>query len=230
MNASELFDNRLGKSLFSLTMEFNFFPVRYVHQSWLKRDEHYKLVNQLKNDAVTHGRLSDYLLKRFKLKEQFDFDFDAREKRVAFASSDELVKLAFYLGIILNENVIRNAVKRKERLALEQCLGPEAYRFAVKKAQFISHSAAMAGPSLLIDWSHLDRFRQFLMTTGLQVIAGAYVGTSPAFRKRLTLKMPREYQKALIDTQGLPLGKADCIRLMVKTHKEVNRQWRHLLS
>lgn len=230
MNTSDLFDDRQGDSIFSLAVEFNLYPVKYVHMSWLKRDEHYKLVNQLKSDDVTHGRLSEYLLKRFKLKDQFDFDFDAREKRVAFASSKELLKLALYLGIILNEDVIRGAVKRKERIALEHCLGEEAYRFAVKKAQFISHSAATGGPSLLIDWNHLDRFKQFLMTSGLQVIAGAYSGTSPAFRKRLTLKMPREYQKTLIDAQEAPLSKADCTRLLVKTHKEVNRQWRHLLS
>ena len=230
MNESEIFDNRQGDSIFSLAVEFNLYPVKYVHMSWLKRDEHFKLVNQLKADEATHGRLSEYLLKRFKLKDQFDFDFDAREKRIAFASSEELLKLALYLGIILNEDVIRNAVKCKERMALEQCIGAEAYRFAVKKAQFISHSAATTGPSLLIDWNHLDRFRQFLLTTGLQVIAGAYAKTSPAFRKRLTLKMPSEYQKTLIDTQGSQLGKAECTRLLIKTHKEVNRQWRHLLS
>ena len=229
MSDSELFDKRQGASIFSLTMEFNLYPVKYVHLSWLKRDEHFNLVNQLKTDDTTHGRLSEYLLKRFKLKDQFDFDFDAIEKRVALASSEELLKLALYMGIILNEDVIRGAVKRKERIALEQCLGEEAYRFAVKKAQFISHSAA-GGPSLLVDWDHLDRFKQFLMTSGLQVIAGAYAGTSPAFRKRLTLKMPRKHQQTLIDAQGAPFSKADCTRLLVKTHKEVNRQWRHLLS
>ena len=230
MNTSDFFDDRQGDSIFSLAVEFNLYPVKYLHMSWLKRDEHFKLVNQLKTDDATHNRLSGYLLKRFKLKDQFDFDFDDKEKRVAFASSEELLKLALYLGIILNEDVIRGAVKRKDRIALEQCLGTEAYRFAVKKAQFISHSAATAGPSLLIDWNHLDRFKQFLITAGLQVIAGAYAGTSPAFRKRLTLKMPSEYQKTLIDTQGVRLSKTDCTRLLVKTHKEVNRQWRHLLS
>ena len=230
MNISELFNQQQGGSMFSLIVEFNLYPVKFVHPSWLKRDEHFKLVDQLKADNKTHRHLSEYLLKRFRLKDQYDFDFDAREKRVAFASSEELLKLTLYLGIILNEGVIRGAVKRKERLALEQCLGAEAYRFAVKKAQFISHSAGASGPSLLIDWDHLDRFRQFLMTTGLQVMAAAYAGTSPAFRKRLTLKMPREYQKALINTQGGALSKAECTRLLVKTHKEVNRQWRHLLS
>lgn len=230
MNTSYLFDERQGDSIFSLAVEFNLYPVKYIHSSWLQRDQYYKLVNQLKADSATHSRLSEYLLKRFKLKDQFDFDFEAREKRVALISTDELLKLAFYLGIILNEDVIRGAVKRRERLALEQCIGEDAYRFAVKKAQFISHSASAAGPSLLIDWNHLGRFRQFLMTSGLQVIAGAYAGTSPAFRKRLTLKMPREYQHKLIDAQGAPLSKADCTRLLVKTHKEVNRQWRHLLS
>ena len=230
MSNSELFDSHHGISLFSLVMEFNLYPVRYVHLSWLKRDEHYKLIHKLKTDDNTHNHLSEYLLKRFKLKDKFDFDFEAREKRVVFASTEELEKLALYLGIILNDDVIRASVKRKERLALEQCLGTEAYRFAVKKAQFIGGASGQAGPSLLIDWNHLDRFKQFLTTTGLQIIAGAYADTSTAFRKRLTLKMPREWQKILINTQDAPLSKAICTRLLTKTHREVNRQWRHLLS
>ena len=230
MAQAKIIENHSDTSILSLAVEFNLYPVRYMHSSWLQKDEHYKLIAHLKVDESTHFDLSDHLLKRFKLNDDFDFDFEAKEKRIVFASTEELEKLAFYLGIILNENVIRAAVRRKERLVLEQCLGKEAYQFAAKKAQFISRVSQQAGPSLLIDWNHLDRFKQFLVTSGIQVIGRALSGASPGFRKRLTLKLPREWQKTLNNPKGLSLSKAQCVQLMIKTHREVNRQWRHLLS
>lgn len=230
MDNTGIFIENSGVSLFSLMLEFNLYPVKYVHLSWLKQDEHFKLLNKLKVDEASHEDISEYLLKRFKLNKQFDFDFDAPEKRVVLASSEEITRLAFYLGIILNESVIRSAVKRKERLALESCLGEEAYRFAVKKAQFLSRGGNHSAPSLLIDWNQLDRFKEFLLRTGFQVMAGAFSGTPAAFRKRLSLKMPRQWQKTLIKPDDAPLKKQACVRLLVKTHREVNREWRHLLS
>ena len=231
MDQVELFATQQnGTSLFSLAVEFNLYPVRYLHLSWLKKDEHYQIVQQLKSSEATHFNLSNYLLQRFNLRDTFDFNFDSKEKRIAFASSEELSRLAFYLGIILNEGVIRSAVRRKERVALEHCLGVDAYQFAVKKAQFISRMSEQAGPSLLVDWNHLDRFKQYLTTSGLQVIARAYADAPAAFRKRLILKMPKDCYKTLNNPKAVKLNKEQCVRLMLKTHREVNRQWRHLLS
>ncbi len=230
MEQAEFFNVENGNSIFSLAVEFNMFPVRYMHLSWLKQDEHYKLIAQLKVKDSTHFNLSDHLLKRFKLSDEFDFDFSAKEKRIVFASIEELQRLSLYLGIILNEGSIRSAVKRKERLALQNSLGEEAYQFAVKKAQFLSRAAQNAGPSLLIDWNHLARFRKYLITSGLQVIGGALTGTSQALRKRLELKCPKQWQKPMSQSKGLALTQEQCALLVIKTHREVNRQWRHLLS
>ena len=133
MEQAEIFDTRTGPSVFSLAVEFNLFPVRYMHLSWLQKDEHYKLIAQLNVNDATHVSLSDHLLKRFKLSDDFDFDFSAKEKRIVFASSEELERLAFYLGIILNEGVIRSAVRRKERLALEHCLGKTPISLPLKR-------------------------------------------------------------------------------------------------
>ncbi|OED44867.1 hypothetical protein ACH42_06425 [Endozoicomonas sp. (ex Bugula neritina AB1)] len=230
MNQEYIFDAYDDSSMFSMAVEFNLFPIRYIHLSWLKKDEHYKLISQLKVSESTHFNLSDHLLKRFKLSNDYDFDFAAKEKRIVFASAEELARLAYYLGLILNEGIIRSAVRRKERVALEQSLGEEAYQFAVKKAQFISRVAQHSGPSLLIDWNHLDRFKQYLIISGLEVMGGALSGESVALRKRLTLKLPKEWHKTLNNPQGLTLNKAQSAQLVIKTHREVNRQWRHLLS
>lgn len=225
-----MFQKSNGVSLFDLITEFNFYPVRYIHLSWLKRDEHFRLIGRLKSSATTQFNLSSYLLGRYKVDGVFDFDFRRLEKRVVFASAEEIEKLAFYLGLVLNENVIRSVVRKDERIALKKCLGESAFQFAVKKAQFISRASVSTGPSLLIDWNHLDRFRMFLKTSGFQVIATAFRDAPVGFRKRLALKMPQGLQKILNDTGSITMDGSQCARLVIKTHREVNRQWRHLLS
>ncbi len=217
-------------NLFSMAVEFNLYPVRYIHLSWLSKLECQDLIETLKSNKSAQFYLSEFLLDKFRLNDEFDYEFSSVEKRVALSSSDDLSRLAFYLGIILNEKLIRASVLRSEKKALEACLGEEAYRFAVKKAQFISPATKQSGPCFLIDWDHLERFKHFLTITGLHVIACAFSGTPVAFRKRLSLKMPRQWQKHLKDRKSFELNQAQCIHLMLKTHREVNRQWRHLLS
>ena len=159
--------------------------------------------------------------------DQFDYDFQRQDKQLAFASTSEIQQLAFYIGVILNEKAIRSVIRREERLALERCLGQDAYRFAVKKAQFISRASEQSGPSILIDWAHLDRFKAFLEVNGRHVIGVAFSDLPSAFRKRLMLKMPSSWKKMLSTPDAGGLTKAQCENLLLKTYKEVHRQWRH---
>lgn len=231
MNASHpLIDERQSLDLFQKVAEFNLYLVRYIDASWLTAVKLSPLVNQLRQAGNADFHLSHYLLTQFSLHENFDYDFDEPAKRVALTSADNLLKTAMYIGIILNENVIRNAVRRDERTALESCLGAEAYRFAVKKAQFISRAASQQGPSLLIDWGHLQRFKQYLQTNGLQVIGKAFVQAPVSFRKRLELKFPQQCKASLDDIESIGLSESECIHLLVKTFREVDKEWHLLLS
>ncbi|MGI2026804.1 SctK family type III secretion system sorting platform protein [Endozoicomonas sp. GU-1] len=230
MNSNNVFQEHNGTSLFNHVVEFNFFPVRYVHASWLKSDKHFKLLKSLQTSEPAQFSLSNYLLSKFGIAKQFDYDFDRPDKRIVFASAEEIEQLALYIGLILNEATVRSVIRRDERKALEKCLGEEAYRFTVKKAQFISRASEKNGPGVLIDWKHLDRFKAFLELNGRQVIATAFSDLPGAFRQRLILKMPSSWKKTLSSPGAGGLDKAQCVKLLVKTHKEVNRQWRHLLS
>ena len=159
MNASHpLVDGRQSLDLFQKVAEFNLYLVRYIDTSWLKTVKLSPLVSQLRQSGNADFHLSHYLLAQFSLHDDFDYEFDEPVKRIALVSNEVLLSTATYIGIILNEDVIRNAVRRDERVALENCLGADAYRFAVKKAQFVSRVASQQGPSLLIDWNHLAAF------------------------------------------------------------------------
>ncbi|OED39677.1 hypothetical protein AB833_14440 [Chromatiales bacterium (ex Bugula neritina AB1)] len=231
MNASHpLIDGHQSLDLFQKVAEFNLYLVRYVDASWLTTVKYSPLVRQLRQAGNTDFHLSHYLLTQFSLHDEFDYDFEEPIKRIVLADAEIILSTAFYIGIILNESVIRNAIRKDERTALEGCLGGDAYRFAVKKAQFISRTASQYGPSLLIDWNHLERFKHYLQTSGLQVIGKTFSNAPEAFKKRLELKLPQECQSVLLDTQNVALPEADCSSLLVKTYREVDREWRHLLS
>lgn len=216
--------------LFQRVAEFNLYLARYIHSSWLTNIEFSPLIIQLGNSGNADFHLSQYLLEQFDLAHSFDYDFQPPVKRIALVDENALCRLALYLGIILHEESIRNVVRRQERLALEECLGKEAYRFAVKKAQFVGRASDRLGPSLLIDWEHLDRFKAFLETSGHQVMDIAFSNLSEAFRQRLVLKLPSHWQESLEQQENLSLSVAQCMTLVLKTHKEANREWRHLLS
>ncbi|WP_062267270.1 SctK family type III secretion system sorting platform protein [Endozoicomonas arenosclerae] len=215
--------------LFQSVAEFNLYLVRFIHHSWLKTIKLSPLVKQLRQAGNADYHLSHFLLKEFDLANDYDYDFDEKHKRIALADEEAILRLCLYLGIILNESVIRNTIKKQERLLLEQLLGEEAFRFAVKKAQFFSRIGSDLGPSFLIDWDHLDSFKNYLMQSGLQVLGRAFSESSPAFIKRLELKLPASCSNHIQKADKSALEIDQCKTLVVKTHKEVNRKWRHLL-
>ena len=227
---NNLFQEYNGTTLLDLMVEFNFFPIRYIHSSWLKDDEHVRLLKGLRSSPSAEFNTSSYLLNKFGVGNAFDYNFDRLDKRAIFASAQEITRLAFYLGLILNEHTIRSVIRRDEREALAKSIGEEAYRFTVKKAQFMAGTVKKGGPSLLIDWTRLDRFKAYLENSGQHVIATAFSDLPEAFLQRFMMKMPSSWQKALSSPDAGGLSKEQCEKLLVKTHKEVNRQWRHLLS
>ncbi|WP_252178929.1 SctK family type III secretion system sorting platform protein [Endozoicomonas sp. 4G] len=215
--------------LFQSIAEFNLYLVRFIHHSWLKTIKLSPLVKQLRQAGHADYYLSHFLLTEFKLNNDYDYDFDEKHKRVALADEEALTKLAFYLGIILNESVIRNTLRKQERMLLKKTLGEDGFRFAVKKAQFFSRIRSDQGPSFLIDWDHLDRFKRYLLQSGFQVLGRAFSDSSPAFTKRLELKLPVSFRDDLQSSEKSGLDIRQCKTLVVKAHKEVNREWRHLL-
>ncbi|WP_330924628.1 SctK family type III secretion system sorting platform protein [Candidatus Sororendozoicomonas aggregata] len=211
-------------------VEFNLYPVRYIHSSWLEALEFAQIVDALKGHEQSHFYLSGYLLNSLNIDDSFDSTFDTADKIIALGSSEELGKLVLYMGIVQNEAVIRNVIRGDQREKLEACLGDEAYFFAVKKAQFLAKKNDTASPEFLIDWQQVGRFKSYLIVSGLKVLATVYEGLSQGFIQRLSLKFPRSWSKHLerLDSNGL--SKQQGINLLIKSYKEVNKQWQHQLS
>ncbi|WP_263082202.1 Yop proteins translocation protein K [Endozoicomonas sp. Mp262] len=215
--------------LFDQVTEFNLYPIRYMHHSWLKGIEHADFINLLKGNEQSHFFLSRYLLGCLNVTTECDYRIDSKDKKIALAQREELLNIALYIGIVLNEAVIRSVVRRHERSLLEECLGESAYFFAVKKAQFlINHAALSRSPEVLIDWQHPERFKSFLTISGLQVLGLVYSDLPDGFRKRLLLKFPKSWNRYFDDFDDIGITKEQGRSLLIKSHKEVNRQWQHL--
>ncbi|MRI32164.1 hypothetical protein EOPP23_04030 [Endozoicomonas sp. OPT23] len=231
MNAHHpLIDQSNGLELFQSVAEFNLYLIRYIHPSWLKTVKLSPLVQQLRQENNADYHLSHYLLKQFQLNNEFDYEFIENHKRIALADEGELTALALYTGATLNEGIIRNALLSSQRQAFAECLGEPLYRFATQKAQFIARFDQQLGPSLLIDWDHLEQFKHYLLLSGLQVLGTAFSSCPEAFKKRLLLKMPTDYREHLESSELQNLSEEQCQKLLIKVYKEVNKEWHHLLS
>lgn len=216
-------------ALLMKVIEFNHYPVSYIHSTWLNELEHGSLMKSVSGMAKSKGLISDFLLKKLELSDSWDYEFNSQKKRVMLDNSEVLSRLPLYIGIVLHESSIRSIVKRSERVALEKKIGGEAYQFAVKKARFLSKHGQDI-PHVLIDWDRLDRFKNFLILSGLQVMSSVYDDMPKAFLNRLYLKLPLIWKKHLSSRSNLSLSKESCSILLLKIHKELNRQWQHLLS
>ena len=231
MNAHQaLVEHHSGLELFQSVAEFNLYLIRYIHPSWLKTVKLSPLVQQLRQQCNADYHLSHYLLKQFQLNNEFDYEFMENHKRIALADEAVLSELALYTGATLNESIVRNALMRSQKQALSECLSEPLYRFVTQKAQFIARFDQQLGPSLLIDWDHLDQFKHYLLVTGLQVLGMAYADSPEAFRKRFVLKMPADCSQHIENSELQNLSQEQCQKLLIKVYKEVNKEWRHLLS
>lgn len=219
----------LDLSLTKRIIHFNLSPINYIHASWIKDVDHAQLVAFLRKKEDSHVWLSKYLLNFFELSSHFDYEFISPEKRIALASTDELLKLILYIGIVINEQVIRSVIVRSQRAKLEQCLGTEAYYFAVKKAQFLSSNNYQQIPLVAINWDDINRFKSLLMANGLKILSIVYSDMPSAFKKRLSLKLPKSWCTHLEQPADNLSNKSSVRNLLIKSYKEVNREWQHLL-
>ena len=215
--------------LLELISTFNLSPVHYIHDTWLRSTEHGSMIVSLRQKENSHYRLSRYLLEYFDLNEQFYYDFDSPEKRIGLVGIEELSELLLYIGLVLNEKIIRSVVLRSQRQQLEQCLGAKAHYFAVKKAQFLSSQNYSWSAAVTIDWDNIEKLKPALMAVGLKVLSMAYTDMPIAFKKRLSLKFPQSWSQHLSQLANNPTEQAQGRQLLIKSYKEVNRQWQHLL-
>jgi hypothetical protein len=215
------FDNNNLK----LIIEFNHYLSRFIHNSWIIDDPYLDIINKIKEDTNVDYQLSQYLLKKFNLLNKFYYDFNEDYKKVIFANHLTLEKLAFYIGIIFNEKIIRVNILKSQHNKLIACLGKEEYLFATRKARFLLPQENFTLDNNMIPWDNLDSFKNFLYLTGFKLLSYLFNDTSMAFKTRLLIKIDKKWRNAFnMPHDYYKLSKSKCSSLVIKIFKEVNNK------
>lgn len=123
--------------LSGLIGEFNFFPLRYLHPSRMEALPHRTLIERLRAAPGTEAPLNRHLLRHFRLEGRYHFDFSTPALRLALLDQVALERLLLFIGITFEAENLRKKIRRSEITQLQDTIGEDGYRFALKRAPFL---------------------------------------------------------------------------------------------
>lgn len=191
------------KGRLAALLAFNFLPAGYMDASWwqdsrltapdaLHLDK--LLANARRNPSLLR-RLSGWTLQRLALAGQFDFDFSAEAKQLAFMPNEGLARLAYLVGLCLHSGSITKVILGKDRRQLRESLGEADYSFATRQGPRLLQEAGVA-PLPAIQWGAGQAkgadCRQACCQAGVEALALLTAQLPTAFTARLKLKLPAQ--------------------------------------
>ena len=220
---SELFFSQLAGSqnaLQSRIAGFMFQPGNYIHHSWLEDWMSSKLFSNLRRADKARRCVDRIIMRRFDLDHGFEFVFGNANHRIALLEPEVLRKLVEMTGVAILGRRLAKLVRKDEVLKYRERLGEEAYAFAINKAPFLTGS----------DWEEKGFMSDDPEVLGLECLADAMTGCSPAILSRLRLIFPKgDFPD--VDESFDPEETARCNRLLRKVLlQEVSPQCAHLFT
>lgn len=185
-------DNDIDKPQSSPVWDFNCHPERYVHHSWLMTLPNAELLEKLKDNTRVSNKLSRYLMYQFGFNDKFFFNFSDPITRIALLPGSSLEELIQYVGVSFHHKSIQQVIQREDVLSLREILGDELYSFSIKQSPSLLNDALKTLPL-----PNIQPFEQRSLLTGLICLHAALQNHPVALRKRLILKLPREWFKLI---------------------------------
>ncbi len=209
---------------------FNFNPVDYIDTSWLEDMKGGKMIQRLQKTPRCHSLLNRYLIKHFKLENQYDFDLTQGIRSVVLLESSALTNLVQYLGLIANRKHLRSVIRKQDRETLKNYVGAATYDLVVRQTSHLKLDEFTAS-DFKIDLNDMDSFRNRIIETGLLCLGAAFSSESRSLIIRMQLKLPMDW-KALFEqgTQEFASASGQTRDVMFQIHQEVNREWLESLS
>lgn len=207
-----------------MVREFNLFPLRYAHESWIPAGWPALPVELLGGGRV-EARMSAHFLLKLGFTDEAVFAFGEPNRRIALLDPVSLDRVAFLTGTALHWEAISKVFERDDVRAIKAEIGEDAYRFAILKAPILAGKAAAdlgdhgyAG----LGWA--------MRRLGAEFIAAGMAGAPRALRARLALKFPREFADLFLAHR--PGGANPKAWRLVKNVllQEVDPTWEALLS
>ena len=190
--------------------EFNYYPNRYIHGSWVERLENAAIISRLLKRSRSEDNLADYLLDRFELKDKYWFDFDTPLRQLLLRGRDDILRIVMHAGGVLNSRHVRQAVQAGNAVQWRGALGGRLFDFAANEAPLDFDVARL--PSIAAPAPGADRQAQ-IAASGLWCLGKALEGEPPALVERLYLKMAAaEYP--FLSQQPDTFRKAPCVAVI----------------
>lgn len=182
-------ENYTGASKDSPIWEFNYKPDRYIHKSWLATVPNGDLLEKLRSNKRDTTQLSQYLLSQLGFNGEFYFDFsDNPLARIALLPSDSLEKLVKAIGATYNYQEISQVISKSEVSLLKKILGSNLYGFAFQQAPLIAKRKLSQ-----LSYPTTTKLHEKIISTGIFCLHSAFRHQPPALRKRLLIKLPKEW-------------------------------------
>lgn len=125
-------------NLFSQVYAFNQLISRYIDESHLFEFPYLlKYWESLKKITRIQKKLSNLLLKNFKLENKSFYNFEDPRLRIALLDAKTLKNLLLYAGAVLYSERINKIILKKDLLSLKESIGEDLYFFAAKKASLL---------------------------------------------------------------------------------------------
>ena len=175
--------------LFLQIQEFNLFPSRYIHPSWVRDGHLAPLFPQKKPGARLENRLAQLLLAEFGLTQDYCFDFSDPWRRLALVQSDQLRTLLFFAGVALFSDELAKTLQKEAVLRIKEQLGERAYRFALTKAPFLLGGSPRPLPTA--EAVHANNYKKRVLSLGAHCFTQAFTGVPKGLTRRLQLKFPK---------------------------------------
>ncbi len=182
--------------LFPLIYEFNYLFCRHVHPSWYEQATPFfneiSLFQQYSNSQFS---ISNFLKKLFDLQDEIYINFDTQLSRFSLMENRELLYLVHYLGLVCVSPFIKKVIDGGTLRVLKDMLGEKDFEFAKKSAVFYQPHALFGLVGMKLDFADKTReeMTHRMMLCGIRCLALMYVDEPIALKKRMMLKLPKQY-------------------------------------
>ncbi len=168
-------------------LEFNFRPLRYMHDSWLEEVPGAELVARLRACARSEDRLSAHVLEHFGLAGHYVFEFSDFSRQLVFMPTGDLARFIHYLGVVLNAEALRRSIDGNDVRRIHEYLERDMYLFGLRRAPYIAQVSDL--PQLKVP-PQLG-LGERIVASGMQCLRVALNSAGAPVVKRLLLKFPK---------------------------------------
>lgn len=181
----------MNQQMIPVLLTFNYAPAEYIDPSWLDLFERGDMIAAMIGCDAGKPWASQAILQSSQLQKNTDFDFNNPLKSIALQPKNALIQIIFHAGIVVNCHFFKSIIRRKERKALETCLGEKAYHFALKKAPFMTGKLALIFDcAFSVNWSVPDEIKKHIFRSGIRLLGAVFSEEPDAYKKRLLFNFP----------------------------------------